>query len=513
MTHAGYRGILRSTSIIGGASIVNILIGLIRVKVAATFLGPAGIGLIGLMTNLIGVASNVAALGLGTVGTKQIAEAAASKVPDDLQASRRILFWATTLSALLGGAIFWVIRDIVANHILAGALSADQVGWLSIGVTLTVIAGSQVALLNGLRRIGDLARQSVYSAALGTATACLALYFWRVDAVIVFVLLPLAFSCFFGFTYTRKIPRTATSQALHWREAIEKMSPIFRLGLAIMFAGLAMTVGQLCVRTIIQRQLGVEALGLFESSWMISMTYIGFVLKAMGTDYYPRLTKDISNSKTTNRVVNEQTEVALLLAAPVFLAMFTMSPWVIQLLYSERFLGAVGILRWQIIGDLLKVLSWPLGYVLLAAGKGRLFMLCETTVVLVFVLSSWVAIPLIGLQGAGVGFLLMYVVLLPLVHFLVKTKTNFHWEKFVFFYALSICCAFLSIYVLSLWNQPVSNAWGGVLTIGFSLFGVHRLSTLAGFSKYGNSRVAKISSKLMKSAIEKYEIAKKGFKK
>ena len=70
-----YRQILRSTSIIGGASVINILIGLVRVKVAAVLLGPAGVGLMGLFSNLIATAANVAALGMGTVGTRQIAEA------------------------------------------------------------------------------------------------------------------------------------------------------------------------------------------------------------------------------------------------------------------------------------------------------------------------------------------------------------------------------------------------------------------------------------------------------
>ena len=48
-----YRQILRSTSIIGGASVINILIGLVRVKVAAVLLGPAGIGLIGLFKAML----------------------------------------------------------------------------------------------------------------------------------------------------------------------------------------------------------------------------------------------------------------------------------------------------------------------------------------------------------------------------------------------------------------------------------------------------------------------------
>ena len=47
---ASYHRILRSTSIIGGASFINIAIGVLRTKVLAVLLGPAGVGLASLYT-------------------------------------------------------------------------------------------------------------------------------------------------------------------------------------------------------------------------------------------------------------------------------------------------------------------------------------------------------------------------------------------------------------------------------------------------------------------------------
>ena len=50
---ASYHRILRSTSIIGGASFINIAIGVLRTKVLAVLLGPAGVGLASLYTCLL----------------------------------------------------------------------------------------------------------------------------------------------------------------------------------------------------------------------------------------------------------------------------------------------------------------------------------------------------------------------------------------------------------------------------------------------------------------------------
>ena len=52
---ASYHRILKSTSIIGRATFINITIGLLRSKVLAVLLGPAGIVLASQMTEPFGV--------------------------------------------------------------------------------------------------------------------------------------------------------------------------------------------------------------------------------------------------------------------------------------------------------------------------------------------------------------------------------------------------------------------------------------------------------------------------
>lgn len=423
-----YRQILRSTSIIGGASVLNILIGLIRIKVAALILGPSGIGLIGIFNNLIVTASSVAALGIGTVATRQIAEAAALENSHAVTVARRAVFWGTVVLASIGTFIFWLLRDALATHVLADSSLGTDVGWLALGVGLTVVTGSQSAVLAGLRRIGDLARVSVYAAVLSTGLGVGALLLWRENGLLLFLILVPMARFLFGKIYLSRLP-ALQAPPIPLRELGQHWNNLARLGIAFMLAGLATTLGQLMVRAMVQRELGTEALGHFEASWVISMTYIGFVLTAMGTDYYPRLTAAMHNHEAANRLVNEQTEVSLLLAGPLFLTMLGLAPWVVELLYSNRFAETATILRWQILGDILKVASWPLGFVILAKGDGKSYMISEFLAILVFVLFVWLGLRYFGLQATGIGFLVMYVVYLPLVHTLARLRTGFRWTR------------------------------------------------------------------------------------
>ena len=252
-------------------------------------------------------------------------------------------------------------------------------------------------------------------------------------------------------------------------------------------------------RVEVGNTLGAESLGHFQAAWTISMQYIGFVLGAMGADYYPRLTGVIHDHKAATRLVNEQTEIALLLSAPVFIAMIGLTPWVIHLLYSSAFAAAVEVLRWQILGDVLKVASWPLGFVILAAGAGKTFFLTET--IALVVMGGLIAgfSGSVGLQITGIAFLWCYLVYLPLVYWAARLRIRFSWTGGVVKLMLIafILCAAVAVTSSMYW-------WGAglavVLSVSFALYTLGRLTHMSDFG----GPVGRINKATL-TIIEKYK--------
>lgn len=469
-----HRQILKSSSIIGGASVINILIGLFKIKVVAVLLGPVGIGLIGLLQNVMAMTSSVAAMGIGTAGTRQIAEANAENDQQAIVTARRSLLLGAVVLAILGGLLVWVFREQLAINLLDDGSKSAWVGWLAIGVVLSVASESQTALLNGMRRIVDLAKLRIYSALFATLLGITAIWIWQEQGLVFFVIsVPIA-TFILGHLYVSKLPKVAVE---HTPISILKKQwkNLLQLGFAFMVAGLAVTLGQLAVRTLVQNRLGSLDLGLFQAAWNISMTYIGFVLAAMSADYYPRLTGVIKDKTATIRLVNEQTEIALLLAGPVFLAMLTIAPWVLTLLYSSDFVPATQILRWQILGDVLKVISWPIGFIVLASGASKIFLLFESIAMLVFYSFTWLSIDYFGIQATGISFFIMYLVYLPIVYLWAKYRIGFSWTKrnivdFIFLFSASSIISFLSLY-----SEQYALILGLLLTALFSKLSFDRL--------------------------------------
>lgn len=477
MSKGSYHQILRSVSILGGASFINIFIGLARTKVAAVLLGPAGVGLIGIFQSLMSTASSVAGLGFGNVGTRQIAEAEGLKNAQAIAAARRALFYGTLILATVGSVAFWAARDILAARVLGSSNFAEPIGWLSLGVALMVAGGSQSALLNGLRRIGDIARVSVISALLSTVLGVAILWLWGHEGIVGFILVTPLCSFVVGHWYVAQLPKVCT-RPTPWQMLMEQWRNLVGLGSVFMLAGLVAAFSQLLVRTLIQRELGPEALGNFQASSQISITYLGFVLTAMGADYYPRLTASIKDHVATNRMINEQTEIALLLAGGILLAMMGLAPWVIELLYSNKFTEATGILRWQVIGDVLKIVSWPLGFVLLASGDSRAFLFAELTGFGSFVLLTWVGLPWFGVQAAGIAFFAMYAVCVLVVYWLARFKTGFRWTSRILFYACLLVSACVALAILASAYPLISAFFGVLLSIGWIIHTSKRLSEL-----------------------------------
>lgn len=476
-----YATILRSSLIMGAASVINILSGLVRVKAIAVLLGPAGVGLYGIYLNLISTAAIVSSLGFGTVGTRQIAAAQENGSVSEIAATRRALFWGMLALAALGGMVFFLMRERIAASIIADPLRGSEVGWLALGVTLTVLAGSQTALLNGLRRVGDLARIQVASGLLGAGLGVGALLLWRESGLLVLILIGPMTSFALGHWYVNKLGRINTGPTpLHdlagqWRVMV-------RLGVPFMLAALVTGFGHLAVRTLVQRDLGLDALGQFQAAWTIGMTYLTFVVSAMATDYYPRLSGCIGNKPAACRLVNEQTEVALLLVGPMLIALLALTPWVIRLLYTAEFAPAAEILRWQLLGDIFKVLSFPLGFVLLAAGAGKTFVLTESIAITVFVLGVGVAIPYLGVLATGVAFLAMYLVYLPLVYWIARRRIGFAWTRVVKIQAAVLIVMAVVVAGLGHVSDMASAAVGIILAVIMGFYMLVRFAEMGEMS-------------------------------
>jgi PST family polysaccharide transporter len=418
-----YHQILKSSFVVGGASFINIVLGIVRTKVLALLLGPTGVGILGIYNSVVQTAGALMGLGIGRSAVRQIAEASGTGLPNRCAKSvAGTLRWSLIL-ALTGGAVMFFSREAISKFMFHSVEQATDIGWLGLAVFCGILSAGQIGVIQGTRNVRFLANQSVVGALFGTLVGLPIIYF-RGRAGVVWVVLAVGLAGLgSSWLYMRKV--TLSKTRLTWQDFWTEGRSLIGLGVILMMTGLLSTGTLLVVRILLNRQMGEAATGYFQAAFGVSVVYLDFILQAMGADFYPRLAAAAHDHDLCNRSVNEQLEIALLMAGPLILAMLAFAPVVIYLLYAKGFEPACEILRWQILGSLFKVTAWPVGFILLAKNQGWKFFVCELLWNVTYLGIILLGIRSFGLVILGTGFAAAYALLLCWVLLLGARVTGF----------------------------------------------------------------------------------------
>jgi len=477
-----YGQILKSSAIIGGSSIVKILLGIVRTKFMAVLLGPSGVGLMGMYASITNTMNTLAGVGIDSSGVRQIAEAVGTGDKVTIARTATTLRRTTLALGTLGALLLLAVANPICRLTFGDTEHLGAVTILSISVLFEVVAAGQTALVQGMRRIQDVAKINILGTVLATAMGLPIIYFFREGGIVPLLLGLSTMAILISSWYARRIELEKLKMS--WGELAGETRKLLKLGLVFMASGLMTTAVAYVTRVIIVRHLGIEAAGQYQAAWVLSGLYVGFILGAMGTDFYPRLTAVARDNVACNRLVNEQAEVAMLLAVPGILATILFAPAVIQVFYSGEFDPAISLLRWQMLGVLLKVSAWPIGFIILAKGAGKLFMLTETSSNLVSVVLTWLCVKRFGLVAAGVAFLGMYAFCWLIVFLVVRHSFCFFWSTSNRFLASLILPAVAAAFVVQLWLPPVwASMIAGCITLLVSILFLQRLLTLVDHSR------------------------------
>lgn len=486
-----YGQILKSSSIVGGAQAITLIIGMIRTKLVAVLLGPSGVGLVAFFHSATGLVGTVSGLGIAQSSVRQVAEAAGNGDPERIALTVLVLRRVCWLTGLLG----WLLIAALSWPLSMWAFTTGERAWalalLGGSLFLAAISGGQTALLQGLRRIGDIAKLQIASALLG-ALVSVGLYAWLGERGIVpAILISAAVALLSSWWLSRKVP--ISSVELTWRQTATEARRFVSLGLAFMWAGLLTAGVGLATQSMISRKFGLDANGIYQAAWGLSGVFAGFILTAMGTDFYPRLTAVANINQEVNRQVNEQTEVGVLLALPGLLATLVFSPWVIRLFLTAKFLPAADLLPWFVLGICGRVICWPIGYILLAKGASRAFALTETLFNLCHVLLIWLGLQLFGLVGAAAAFVIMYASYTVAMLWVAGRLTGFRWSSSVSRLLVTAVALVALAYATVTLLSPLAAAFiGTALVVSGTIYSIRQLTARLGSAH----RISRLVSRL-----------------
>lgn len=431
-----YRQILRSSTLVGAASVLQMLIGLVRTKAFAVWLGPAGLGLMGVYGTVVDLARNLASLGLNPSGVRRIAEAAATGEAARIVRTSQALRATAWGLGCIGGLVLTVAAPWVSQLTFGTPEHAVEIGLLGAALWLRLVADGYGALVHGLRRIADMTRADLIAAAAGSLLAIGLVFVWGEDGVAAALVAIAALSALTSWWVARQALRNgasgpsapAPSVPAPTRAAlVAEAAVLLRGGLALMGSGLLTLGAAWAVRGVLVRHAGLAEAGLFQSAWTLGGLLVGVVVQSMSADFYPRLVGVARDDAAAARLVNEQMLVNLLVGGTGVLATMSLAPVALPLLYSRAFDGAQETLRWICLGMALRVVTWPMGTLLVAKGAQARLLVADLVWALVWMALAWAWVEPMGPAGAGMAFFTAYAVQAALLVPMVRAQAGLRW--------------------------------------------------------------------------------------
>jgi PST family polysaccharide transporter len=434
---SSYRSIFKATSLFGGVQVYQILIGIIKSKFIAVLLGPMGMGIQGLYQSTLDLVKSITALGLGSSAVRDISEANGSGDQQRLgnvAATVQRLVW---LTGLLGLAVTLCLSPLLSRLTFGN----DDYTWgfaiLSSTLLINQLCAGQKVVLQGMRRLKDLAKASAIGSTIGLIVS-VPLYYWiGVKGIVPTMVLISLTAMFLSWYYSRRI--TIQKERLTTKQAIENGRSMMKMGVAMSISSILVTLFAYVLRWFIRSNGGVDEVGLFTAGFVIVNSYVGMVFTAMSTDYYPRLAAVNRDNARCNEIINQQGEIAVLILAPIIISCIVLMPFLIRLIYTEKFLPANDFITFAVTGTMFKAASWVISFCFLAKAESKLFIVNETIANIYILTLNLLGYFIGGLTGLGISFAIGN--LFYLIHVFIIAHNR---------YLFRFSSSFLTVYIVQL---------------------------------------------------------------
>lgn len=396
---------LIKTSVLTGVStVIKLITAFVINKVISVYVGPSGLAIIGQLQNFNSIVMSFANGAINSGVVKYTAEHR-----EDIEKKSRFFSTAiviTLVCSVLAGVVLALFSSYFSELILKSSEYTSVFVVFGFTVILFSLNTLLMAILNGQKEIkkyvlvniaGSLFSLVFTSFLIMQLNLLGALYALVVNQSVIF------------FVTLIFVLKASWFKLEYFKKGADKQS-LIKLG---KYAAMAITsaltvpVSHLIIRNYIGENLSWDDAGYWQGIWYISTMYLMFVTTSLSVYYLPRLSEIQDNQELKKEILSGY-KIILPIVSVVALSIFLLREYVILIAFTEKFMPMMELFKWQLIGDVIKIASWLLGYVMLAKAMTKVFIYTEIGFSVLFVIFSIVFIDSFGLVGITYAFSLNY---------------------------------------------------------------------------------------------------------
>lgn len=382
---------------------INFISGFIVIKVVAVKIGPEGIALVGQFQNTTAILTMLATAAISSGVIKYLAENR-----NDLIKSRRIIN-TSFLIVFFSSLIISVFVMSTSNMLARSAFKTSEF-WLVyflFGLFIMVISFNIMflAILNGLKEIKKFTIVNICSSLVGVTITVLFAYLFGLMGVLISSTAAAIVIFFINVYFFNTLNIKWRPDFKSWDGKVAKMLGAFSL-MAIVSGFVAPTM-QILVRDRIMVQFSTADAGYWQAVTRISDYYLGFITTVLVVYYMPRLS-EIQNKIELRKEIANGYKIIMPVVGFVAFMIWLFKDFIIHLLFTPEFLPMEPLFTFQLLGDIFKIGSWLLAYLMLAKAMTRIYIITEILFAFTYVVLSFYFMNRFGIIGATYSFCINY---------------------------------------------------------------------------------------------------------
>ncbi len=408
--------LVKITSWTGIATTIRLASQFITAKILAIFVGPAGLAIMGQLSNVANVFQTLASGGITVGVTKYVAEFAEEKKKQEeiIANSFKVIFYCSLICTT-----FLVIGYKYIGHLVFNSNKYNYI-ILIFGVTLILLTFNNVfiAIINGLKQFRKYVVINIATSIINLTLTLIFVRFWGVPgALITFVLSPaiIFFVSFFSVYRNAWLNPRFVSMKFDFK-VLKKLS-VFSL--MVINNAVVGSIGQIVIRSLITNKISLDMAGIWDGMNRLSGAYFLILTTSIQVYYLPTLSAILKPDLLWKEIIKTE-KIIIPIVFIMFLLIFLFRGLIIDVLFTKQFYAMKELFLLQLIADIIKIAAWIISYTMYAKAMAKQLIITDNLFTLTFIALIYFSIDRLGLKSIYYSNIVVNLIYLVVIYFFLK---------------------------------------------------------------------------------------------
>ena len=386
----------------GIAQLIKAITSLVVNKVIVVLLGSSALLFVGNLKSVFTILQQISGAGVYEGAVKYLSGEYKNRKTFILQACLSLMIFGFLVST----AFYFILFEQILDLLQLGENDRELIPWLTGGIVLSLLCFVFHTLMqsffHGLKSYKIIVQSTLISSLLTLGVSIALIYYANKIGLILSVFVP---SVILLLTYSFHIKKSRHFGRVLFCKPFRLFvfKPVLSFTSMSAVAAIVFPSVLITIRTLLVERSGVELASYWEGYSRLSLFISGLAISSISLYYLPKLV-EANTGQEMFKVVLWGVKFLFSLALPAMILIFLFGSDIILLLYTTNFLETIFLLKWELLGTFLKLLSFTVSFIMVAKKLTRVFVLSELLSGLVFFGLSVLLVEMYGVVGASIAY-------------------------------------------------------------------------------------------------------------